>query len=217
MSSEKIFEKIKQDAENEAASILKQAAARAETIRDSILKKANAESERNISNANQDAQSLEQRRVLSAKLEARKNSLVSKRAVINEAFALAEKDLNSLSDERWAKLITRVVVKSSDTGSEVLRVPAKDIEKYQSDILSKLSVKIGKEGSMLDTLNQALFEQKGIKGKLKLDSVPADFDGGVKLIGEKYDVNCSYKVLLRGVRENYEPVVAELLFQTEVQ
>ena len=205
MSSEKIFEKIRQDAENEAASILTRASEQAGAVREGIIKKARAESEKIVLNAEREAAETEQRETLATNLEARKRSLKTKRALIDEAFDIAESQINGLPEKRWEKLISEIVVNSAVTGNEILRVPAADTEKYNAN-----------NGAFLENLSKSFYERTGVKASFKLDGAPADFAGGVKIIGEICDVNGSFKVLLRGIRERYEPEIAALLFQTEV-
>lgn len=215
MSAEKILMKIEQDAQSEAKAITDAAAQKAQAVKADILAQAKAQAQAIADKARADAEEEERRAMLIANLEARKSSLASKRAVLDQAFALAAKELKKLDDESWTRLITRIVVEAAETGTETLRVPAADMEKYQGNFLSRLKAEFGGEGSMLDELNIAL-EKTGKMGLLKLDKTPADFDGGVLLIGEKSDVNGSFDVLLRAVREQYEREVSAILFGQEV-
>ena len=149
-----------------------------------------------------DADEAARRQVLIAELEARKNSLDSKRKVIEEAFSEAEKELAKLPLDKWEKLIITTVLAASESGNEKLCVPAADVEKYN--------------GGMLAKLNAALLEA-GKKGELTLASEPAKFTGGVMLIGKHSDFDGSFATILRDVRMKSEREVATMLFGTEVK
>lgn len=215
MSADRILQKIRQDAEAEAAAIRSAAQEKAEALTASILSEAQKKADAIAAKAAAEAEEIERRRLLIAGLEARKNKLSSKRAVLDQAYDLAYQELCGLSGERWARLITACVLSSCETGREVLRVPAGDISKYRSDFLTRLGEATGHGGSMLDHLNSEL-RKAGKEGALTLDETPAPFEGGVLIVGEKSDVNCSFEALLRAQREENEREIAALLFGVEV-
>ena len=201
MAINKIILKIQEEASQEVAALLaterKKAVASANKITNAAIEK--VEEIKNQSEI--DAAEAARRQVLIAELEARKNTLDSKRKVIEEAFILAEKELANLTDDKWKKLITRIVLKASETGTEKLCVPAEDMEKYK--------------GGLLAEINAALV-QAGKKGELTLADEPAKFAGGVLLIGKNSDFDGSFGTILREVRNTSEREVAALLFAAEV-
>jgi V/A-type H+/Na+-transporting ATPase subunit E len=152
--------------------------------------------------AAEDADEAARRQVLIAELEARKNSLDSKRRVIEEAFSRAEKELTKLPLDKWEKLIMATVLAASESGNEQLCVPTADIEKYKNGMLTKLNVALVAAGK---------------KGELTLASEPAKFTGGVMLIGKHSDFDGSFATILRDVRMKSEREVATMLFGTEVK
>ena len=121
---------------------------------------------------------------------------------MEEVFAKAEAALNNLPGDKWEKLITSMVVEASETGTEVLHVPAADMDKYKNGFLAKLN----------DALKAA-----GKQGALTLSADPAKFKGGVELEGKTTDYNCSFANVIRDLRKQEERKVAGLLFGTEVK
>ena len=202
MAANKIILKIRDEASQEVAVMLAAAKKKAIISDAKIKNTAQAKVEEINTQAAADADEAARRQVLIAELEARKNSLDSKRKVIEEAFSEAEKELAKLPLDKWEKLIITTVLAASESGNEKLCVPAADVEKYN--------------GGMLAKLNAALLEG-GKKGELTLASEPAKFTGGVMLIGKHSDFDGSFATILRDVRMKSEREVATMLFGTEVK
>ncbi len=203
MGADKILEKIKQDAIQEAALIVAQGQMKANDVREAILGKAKEKAEAIADHAKKEAEELARRNILMAELESRKNTLISKHVVLDKVFDKALEALGNLDGDRFERLITRIVLDSVSTGEETLRVPAKNMDQYT-------------KGNLLQKLNAALVKE-GRTGALKLDGTPAGFEGGVLVVGDDSDVNGSFEALLRTIREQYESEVAALLFRAEVQ
>jgi len=202
VAANKIILKIRDEASQEVAVMLAAAKKKAIASDTKIKNTAQTKVEEINMQAAADADEAARRQVLIAELEARKNSLDSKRKVIEEAFSEAEKELAKLPLDKWEKLITTIVLAASESGNEKLCVPAADVEKYN--------------GGMLAKLNTALIEA-GKKGELTLASEPAKFTGGVMLIGKHSDFDGSFATILRDVRMKSEREVATMLFGTEVK
>jgi len=202
VAANKIILKIRDEASQEVAVMLAAAKKKAIISDAKIKNTAQAKVEEINTQAAADADEAARRQVLIAELEARKNSLDSKRKVIEEAFSEAEKELAKLPLDKWEKLIITTVLAASESGNEKLCVPAADVEKYN--------------GGMLAKLNAALLEA-GKKGELTLASEPAKFTGGVMLIGKHSDFDGSFATILRDVRMKSEREVATMLFGTEVK
>ncbi len=204
MGAEAIIEKIRKNAAEEAASLRKQGEERAAAAEKQIIDAASAEAEEILRNAKAAAADLERREQLMTGLETRKNTLASRREVIDEAFQKALSDLCALPEERWAALIRRIVLESAETGRETLLVPEADLSRYRKPFAG--------DTSMLEQLNAAL-KEKGLAGALTLSETPAKIRGGVLLSGEKYDVNGSFEMLLSLVREDCEREIYHILYQ----
>ena len=140
MGAEAIIEKIRKNAAEEAASLRKQGEERAAAAEKQIIDAASAEAEEILRNAKAAAADLERREQLMTGLETRKNTLASRREVIDEAFQKALSDLCALPEERWAALIRRIVLESAETGRETLLVPEADLSRYRKPFAGDTSM-----------------------------------------------------------------------------
>ena len=201
MAANKIILKIEEDGAREAAEIVdaakKKAAASTEKIKAAAKVKIDEINAQAAADADEAA-----RQTLIAELEARKNALDSKRKVLEEAFAKAEETINAMPDYKWEQFITSIVVKSAETGTEKICVPAADRAKY--------------EGGFLARLNDALVKA-GKQGKLTLSDEAAKFSGGILLQGKTSDFDGSFATIMRDVRTRIEKEVADMLFAAEVK
>jgi len=201
MASEKIIDKILQNAEEEKKKIIADGQEKALAISQRIQKETELKV-REITKKNQaDIEAIKDRTALMTRLEIRKNILAVKRSLIDEAFKQASEALKNYSDVQKEALITKIVLSAVETGEEKLQVPKDDRKMYET--------------GFLDQLNNALKEQ-GKKGALSLDDTDGNFQAGVKLVGEKADINGSFDILLEAVRDQYEREVAEIIYQSEV-
>ena len=202
MAANKIIIKIEEDGAREAAEIVDAAKKKAAASTEKIKAAAKVKIDEINAQAAADADEAARRQTLIAELEARKNALDSKRQVLEEAFAKAEETINAMPDYKWEQFITSIVVKSAETGTEKICVPAADRAKY--------------EGGFLARLNDALVKA-GKQGKLTLSDEAAKFSGGILLQGKTSDFDGSFATIMRDVRTRIEKEVADMLFAAEVK
>ena len=201
MATNKIVFKIQEEAAAEVAAILAEAKNKADASAKKIIDEAHAKAQEIQEESLLDAKEAAHRQELIAELEARKNSLDSKRQILEEAYNLAAKELAQLTDEKWKKLIVAIVNNASVTGQEKLCVPAKDLPKYKNGFLLEINANL---------------TAKGKKGELVLAEEAAPFADGVLLIGKNSDVDCSFATILQEMRRKTEREVAAILFGVEV-
>ena len=201
MATNKIVFKIQEEAAAEVAAILAEAKNKADASAKKIIDEAHAKAQEMQEESLLDAKEAAHRQELIAELEARKNSLDSKRQILEEAYNLAAKELAQLTDEKWKKLIVAIVNNASVTGQEQLCVPAKDLDKYKNGLLLEIN---------------AALAAKGKKGELTLAEERAPFTDGILLIGKNSDVDCSFATILQEMRRKTEREVAAILFGVEV-
>ena len=201
MATNKIVFKIEEEAAAEVAVILAEAKKKADASAKKIIDEAHAKAQEIQEESLLDAKEAAHRQELIAELEARKNSLDSKRQILEEAYNLAAKELAQLTDEKWEKLIIAIINNASVTGEEKLCVPAKDFAKYQNGLLLEIN---------------AALAAKGKKGELTLAEERAPFTDGILLIGKNSDVDCSFATILQEMRRKTEREVAAILFGVEV-
>ncbi len=202
MAANKIILKIEEDGAREAAEIVDAAKKKAAASTEKIKAAAKVKIDEINAQAAADADEAARRQTLIAELEARKNALDSKRKVLEEAFAKAEETINAMPDYKWEQFITSIVVKSAETGTEKICVPAADRAKY--------------EGGFLARLNDALVKA-GKQGKLTMSDEAAKFSGGILLQGKTSDFDGSFATIMRDIRTQIEKEVADMLFAAEVK
>ena len=201
MATNKIVFKIEEEAAAEVAAILAAAKTKADASAEKIIEEAHIKDQEIREESLLAAKEAAHRQELIAELEARKNSLDSKRQILEEAYLLAAKELAQLEEEKWKKLIIAIVRNASVTGQEKLCVPAKDLAKYQNGFLLEIN---------------AALAAKGKRGELSLAEEAAPFADGVLLIGKNSDVDCSFATILQEMRRKTEREVAAILFGVEV-
>ena len=186
MTTNKIVFKIQEEAAAEVAAILAEAKNKANVSAKRIADEAHVKVQEIHAESLLAAKEAVRSQNLIAELEARKNSLDSKRQILEEAYQLAEKEMSQLTSEKWEKLIIAIINNASVTGQEKLCVPAKDLA------------------------------ANGKRGELSLAEGAAPFNDGVLLIGKNSDVDCSFSTILQEMRRRTEREVAAILFGTEV-
>ena len=201
MATNKIVFKIQEEAAAEVAAILAEAKNKADASAKKIIDEAHAKAQEIQEESMLDAKEAAHRQELIAELEARKNSLDSKRQILEESYLLAAEELAQLTDEKWKKLIIAIVNNASVTGQEKLCVPAADFKRYQNGFLQKINAALAANGK---------------RGELSLAEGAAPFNDGVLLIGKNSDVDCSFSTILQEMRRRTEREVAAILFGTEV-
>ena len=201
MATNKIVFKIEEEAAAEVAAILAAAKTKADASAEKIIEEAHIKAQEIREESLLAAKEAAHRQELIAELEARKNSLDSKRQILEEAYLLAAKELAQLEEEKWKKLIIAIVRNASVTGQEKLCVPAKDFAKYNNGLLQEIN---------------AALAAKGKRGELSLAEDAAPFNDGVLLIGKNSDVDCSFATILQEMRRKTEREVAAILFGVEV-
>ena len=130
-----------------------------------------------------------------AALDSRKYALKVKRALIDEAFALAAERMEQKSDAERSALIKALLIREAEGGETI--IPAARDEANVKSVHAEV--------------NAALAET----GRAPLTIAPADADipGGFILKAAGYEKNCSFAAVLREVRAAEESAVAGILFE----
>ena len=130
-----------------------------------------------------------------AALDSRKYALKVKRALIDEAFALAAERMEQKSDEERSALIKALLIREAE-GGEMIIPAARD----------EANVK-----SVLAEVNAALAQSN--RAPLTIAPADADITGGFILKAAGYEKNSSFAAVLREVRAAEESAVAGILFE----
>lgn len=130
-----------------------------------------------------------------AALDSRKYALKVKRALIDEAFALAAERMEQKSDAERSALIKALLIREAEGGEMI--IPA---------VRDEANAK-----GMLAEVNAALAQSN--RAPLTMGQAAADINGGFILKAAGYEKNCSFAAVLREVRAAEESAVAGILFE----
>lgn len=194
---EKIKEKILQDSEVRAQSIVADAKKQAEEIIEKANVKAVQKADEIQKKANSDA--AEKLKISSSmlELEMRKDILSTKQQLIEEVFQKALDSLSKLENNEYEATLYKLIVDAIESGDEEILLSKNDKNRLPADFVSKL--------------NQVIV-QAGKKGNLKLSDETRDIMGGFVLKAKGVEINYSFEALLRMDRDEIEPEVAAILF-----
>ncbi len=204
MSSQKIIDAILSEAQADCEARLQAARRAAEQSRQEALTAAQENEDRVRGDLARECGDIVARARQSAALEARKNTLVSRRRLIDSAFDGAVGELAELDGEAYAGLITRLVCRAAETGREQLVVPERARVRYEKPFVGGRT--------MIELLNSAYHEQTGRPAAFALSAQTGDFRGGIRLVGEKTDIDCSFEALVAEWRESHEAEVSQKIF-----
>lgn len=130
-----------------------------------------------------------------AALDSRKYALKVKRALIDEAFALAAERMEQKSDEERSALIKALLIREAEGGEMI--IPAARDEANAKSVLAEVNAALAETGRAPLTMGQAA----------------AGINGGFILKAAGYEKNCSFAAVLREVRAAEESAVAGILFE----
>lgn len=190
---ERILEEARQQArknveqaEREAADMIKDAQKEAEQKKSAILEKARLE-----------AEDRKKRLIAVAELEARKQKLQAKQDVVEEAFAKTLEKLNNLPAAQYQNILIDLIVSSVRTGNEQIIVSEKDRRRLTSDFIKSINTQL---------LN------KGINADVKLSEETRPIQGGFILKQGDVEINNSFETIIRMQRDQLEAEVVRVLF-----
>ncbi len=130
-----------------------------------------------------------------AALDSRKYALKVKRALIDEAFALAAERMEQKSDAERSALIKALLIREAEGGEMI--IPAVRDEANAKSVLAEVNAALAQSG----------------RAPLTIAPADADITGGFILKAAGYEKNCSFAAVLREVRAAEESAVAGILFE----
>ncbi len=208
MGAEKILDKILADAKAEYDEIIKQAEESVLAKKKEQAKITEKEIQKIEDDSKKESEENERRMMLNASLDARKNSLASKREVLDNAFDRAKSMIDEFSDERYISLLSSIIGESHAVGDEKILVSQNDEKRF--NVSDK-----AKSKKTVDAINK-IIKDKGKKGTLSLEGTTTKVKSGILLSGEITDIDCSFESVMALFREQSEAKVAALLFESEV-
>ncbi len=195
MEAEPVIQKILADAKAEAEKI-KKSAEEKESAEQAKLEKQLAEFRRETVVLAQKAAKDRKLHILSqARMNNARQFLAEKRKLLDKVFIEARRQLQSLPDEQYNKLMTRLMLAAVQTGDEEV-VVGKNERRVDHNFIKQLNRELG----------------PGYKGNLRLANDKDDFEAGFILRRGKIKTNVSIDVLLSQARKELEIQLAKELF-----
>ncbi|MBQ3507317.1 MAG: V-type ATP synthase subunit E [Clostridia bacterium] len=215
---EKVTGKILADAEADAREILERAEAECAAIREKYAAATEAELEALREQSDRECQALIVRARSSAAMAKRNAILEARAALMDEAYAAAEKQVRSMGGEQYLELLQKMLrsalKRQLEGEADSLRLYGEDIspETYEVVLNSR------DRGSYGDKLMTAFHAGLGAKlspavwAKLRLAPDTAPIDGGLILRCGPVETNCSLAMLMAENRRETEAKVSRILF-----
>lgn len=195
--AERIVRRILTEARTEADAVMEETSRQSEDMLEAAAEEAEEKRRQIIAQGKKEAEE-QRRRILGvAQLDARKEMLAAKQAIITESFNRALETLSNLDEEEYFSLIKEFLLSMVDSGSELVIFSARDQERMPPGLLKEI--------------NKAL-KKAGKKGALSLSGEKRDILGGFILQADGIEINCSFESLLESRRDELEPAVAGILF-----
>ncbi|NLV35061.1 MAG: V-type ATP synthase subunit E [Clostridiaceae bacterium] len=195
--TEKILEKIIQDAKARALAIEEQAGQEAGAIMDQASQEAGLKRAELLERAQADGAQSYKRLIAVAGLEGRKELLRAKQDVIDTAFARALDKVCGLPDSEYQKLLEDLIADAVDKDGGEILLSEKDAKRLDSKFISNINQRLRASG-------------KG--GSVKLSSRYINTAGGFVLKIGDMEINSTFEILFGMLRTELENEVVKMLF-----
>ncbi|MCE5342222.1 MAG: V-type ATP synthase subunit E [Eubacteriales bacterium] len=196
MNAAAILDKIEQDALATAAQTLDDAQKKAEALKAASREKIEEMHRAMISQAERDSEALVLRMRRMAELNDRKELLSKKRALIDEAFAMAAEKMAGAPAEEKRAFFTRQIAANA-AGNETLTIGAVAADWFDDAFLTEVN---------------AVLLKAGKPGELKLAPGKCEGCAGVILAQHGAEIRCTFEALLEEMRAGLEQQAAVTLF-----
>jgi V/A-type H+-transporting ATPase subunit E len=197
MEAEQVIEKILSDAKVEAEKIIKQKEEQIASEQKAFDKKLSEYEKETDSLAKKAADEKKAHLLAETRMKLAKEILAEKRKIIDGLFEDAKKQLEKLPDEEYKNLMTKLMLKAVQTGSEEV-------------IVGKNETRIN--AVFLSRINDTLQKKGGKKAELKLSDKKQDINAGFILKRGKIKTNASVNVILEEAKRDLEIELAKDLF-----
>ena len=218
---EKITAKIISDAENDAKKTVDAAVSEGQRIEREFSERAARARDDMISYAESEASNRIARIKSAMALEQRNVVLAAKSELIDEAFALAKKDIAEMDGKKYIELISDILSSVMLGQSKAVEAELRDYGDAELEAVDKYEVIFNESdrekygAAIVDAakINITGHNGKPYADKLVLSEKTADIDGGFILSYGDVSVNCSVSMLLANLRSSCEGIVYKTLFK----
>lgn len=195
--TERIKNKILEDAHAKAADIELQAKREAEEIMDSALKEAAKRKEALLSKAEEEGLEEYRRLVSMAGLEGRREVLKVKQEMVESAFKKAMEKIVKMPDTEYQKFLEEMAVSAATKGTGEIVLAEKDKKRI--------------DRKFIDNINRRL-EQAGKSASITLSKDSIRASGGFVLKSGDIEVNSTLEIIFEMIKPVCESEVVKILF-----
>lgn len=195
MAVEQVVEKILADAGAEAEKITSQARAKQQAAQAQFQAQLADYQKQTEALARNEAKDKRQRILAAARMDFKKQLLAAKREILDGVFAAAAEKFKNMPDDRYCRLISRLMADAVQTGDEEILVDKNDT-RINYDFIKQVNRQLG----------------SGFKGNLRLAEQRENLGSGFILKRGRIKTNVSIAVLLAQARESLEIDLAKQLF-----
>lgn len=192
-----LINKIIEDANKEADSIIAEGEKEKEKIISSKIEEANRAKESMIIKTKREAATRKERVISNAQLKVRNDKLGAKQQVIDRAFEEAVSQLEKITGDELKAFVKNTIKSLNLQENEEIIVN----EKYSSVI----------NNEFIEEVNKSL-EEIGKKGNIKLSSEKRKIEGGFILTKGGIELNYTFKSLVENLRNEIEQNIIKTLF-----
>ncbi len=198
--AERIVQRILAEARTRAEAIVSEAKEKAARMISEAEKTAGSQQKRALERTHTQIEEQKQRILGAAQLEIRKNLLKAKQDIIEDVFKRALHELSDLNQESYFQLLGKMLLVAVEEGDETVILSPRDKQRIPAEFWEEINRSLKKEGK---------------KGALVPAEETRDIPGGFILQAKGVEINSSFSALLEMHREELEPAVAALLFESE--
>ncbi len=197
-----IYEKIENKGRNDALEIKKNGEEKAERLKNEVLEKTEKVIHKMVDNAKEEAKETLKTKYTEFAQMSNQSTLKNRKEIIKMTFEKAFERMSDFSDDELFEYVVKLLKNSQIAGNEVIKVSSSSRQRYQK-LFSK------KNNNELDILNKEL----GDNCSLKMSNEDALIDGGFILESEYFDIDYSYRIVLKDLMSEVETELAKILFE----
>lgn len=197
-----IYEKIENKGRNDALEIKKNGEEKAERLKKEVLEKTEEVIHKMVDNAKEEAKETLKTKYTEFAQMSNQSTLKNRKEIIKMTFEKAFERMSDFSDDELFEYVVKLLKNSQIAGNEVIKVSSSSRQRYQK-LFSK------KNNNELDILNKEL----GDNCSLKMSNEDALIDGGFILESEYFDIDYSYRTVLKDLMSEVETELAKILFE----
>jgi V/A-type H+-transporting ATPase subunit E len=194
---ENIIRRIEEDCAKELEAIRKASEEECAEISRKYKRQAEDEYSKIVEAGRTQAAQRRERILSSAAMDAKKQVLAEKQAIISKAFSRAREMILGLGDSEYLDFLGSLAASASTTGRELIVLSPKDASKYGEKVVSAAN---------------ELLKQRGKTAQLSLSSETRNIPGGLILLNGRVEANCSVDILVELYRSELTSRLAGALF-----